>query len=319
VHLSPAGRSLAPPRRVRRWVPAGCPPWRWWHDSDVKITAIDHVQLAMPPGQEGKATEFYAGLLGLQTVAKPANLQKRGGCWFEGGAVRLHLGVEQDFRPARKAHVALLVDGLAQLTERLAGAGVAVVSGEPLEGYHRVYIDDVFGNRVELLEKSGTAQPGPVTVRAAGPADRTWMTGLLEERWGSTTVVSRGRSHDVLQLPALVAEAGERRVGLASYCIDGDQFELVTIDAVVVERGVGGALLAAAQRVASAEGCRRLWLITTNDNLGALRFYQRRGLRLVAVHPGDVDRAREIKPQIPAVGSFGIAIHDELELEVDLR
>ena len=90
-------------------------------------------------------------------------------------------------------------------------------------------------------------------------------------------------------------------MGLATYCIEGDEFELVTIDAVVAERGAGSALLAAAKKVAAGEGCRRLWLITTNDNLDALRFYQRRGLRIAAVHRDAVDRARIIKPQIPAV------------------
>ena len=275
----------------------------------------------MPPGQEQMATDFYAGVLGLQRVAKPPNLEHRGGCWFEGGAARLHLGVEQDFRPAQKAHVALLVDGLAELTRTLTGAGVAVRSDEPLEGYDRVYVDDVFGNRVELLEQLRTKRPGPVVVRAARPADGAWISALFQERWGSTTIVSRGRSHDASQLEALVAEAGARgeRLGLATYCVEGGEFELVSIDALVVERGVGSALLAAAKEAAVREGCRRLWLITTNDNLDALRFYQRRGLRLAAVHRDAVDRAREIKPQIPAVGSFGIAIHDELELEVELQ
>jgi GNAT superfamily N-acetyltransferase len=108
-------------------------------------------------------------------------------------------------------------------------------------------------------------------------------------------------------------------LGLATYRIEGDEFELVTIDAVVAEAGVGSALLAVAKEVAAAEGCRRLWLITTNDNLDALRFYQRRGLRIAAVHRDAVDRARQIKPQIPAVGSSGIGIHDELELECRVR
>jgi GNAT superfamily N-acetyltransferase len=134
-----------------------------------------------------------------------------------------------------------------------------------------------------------------------------------------TTVVSRGRSHQAGQLPALVAVADGERVGLATYCIEDGQCELVTIDALVPERGVGTALLGATKDVALAQRCRRLWLITTNDNLDALRFYQRRGFRLVAVHPEAVDRARDIKPSIPVVGSFGIPVRDELELAVELR
>jgi ribosomal protein S18 acetylase RimI-like enzyme len=292
-----------------------------WHHGDVTITSVDHVQLAMPPGQEARARDFYAGLLGLRAVAKPAHLEKRGGCWFESGTARVHLGVAQDFRPARKAHVALLVGGLAELSERLRGAGVEVRSEEPLEGCDRVYIDDVFGNRLELMEKSAEAAPfpGPVWVRSAAPEDGPWLAEVIVGSWGATSVVSRGRRHEADQLPALVAESGGERVGLLTYCIENGQLEVVSVDALLRRRGVGGALLAAAEEVAMAEGCRRLWLITTNDNLDALRFYQRRGLRLVAVHVGAVDRAREIKPQIPTVGSFGIGVHDELELAMDLR
>lgn len=157
-----------------------------------------------------------------------------------------------------------------------------------------MYVDDVFGNRIELMEKCGTSWPSPVTVRSApregrSEADRSWMGGVPQESWGATTVVSQGRRHEADQLPALVAEAGGERVGLATYCIADGQCELVSIDALVPGQGVGTALLVAAKDVALTEGCRRLWLITTNDNLDALRFYQRRGLRLVAVHPGAVD------------------------------
>ena len=120
--------------------------------SDFQIHGLDHVQLALPPGEEGQARAFYAGILGLTEVPKPENLAKRGGVWFEGGTLRLHLGVEADFRPAKKAHPALLVRNLAALTEHLQRWGVAVVTDEPLEGYDRIYVSDPFGNRIELLE-----------------------------------------------------------------------------------------------------------------------------------------------------------------------
>ena len=116
------------------------------------VAAIDHVQLAMPRGEEPRAVEFYSGLLGIPEVPKPPHLAARGGCWFERGALKVHLGVEQEFRPAKKAHPALRVEGLASLVERLRNAGVAVVDDEPLEGYDRVYVSDPFGNRIELLE-----------------------------------------------------------------------------------------------------------------------------------------------------------------------
>jgi catechol 2,3-dioxygenase-like lactoylglutathione lyase family enzyme len=120
----------------------------------MKITALDHVQLAMPAGREAAARAFYEGVLGVPEVQKPPILAKRGGCWFERDAVKIHLGVEADFRPARKAHPALLVEDLEALKASLEAAGFLPRSDEPLTGYDRVYVDDPFGNRIELLELS---------------------------------------------------------------------------------------------------------------------------------------------------------------------
>src|SRR5262245_66105299 len=120
----------------------------------MAILAIEHVQLAMPPGGEGDARAFYTGLLGIPEVPKPPELAKRGGVWFEAGALKIHLGVEADFRPARKAHPALLVADLRALVDRLRAAGVEV-RDDPFEGHHRVYVADPFGNRIELLEPHG--------------------------------------------------------------------------------------------------------------------------------------------------------------------
>lgn len=113
---------------------------------------IEHVQLAMPAGGEAAAREFYAGVLGIGETPKPPHLAKRGGCWFERDDLKIHVGVEADFRPARKAHVALLVTGLQALQEKLQASGYTVKGDEPLEGYHRIYVDDPFGNRIELME-----------------------------------------------------------------------------------------------------------------------------------------------------------------------
>ena len=118
----------------------------------MRVDAIDHVQLAMPAGREDEAREFYAGLLGIPEQPKPPHLAARGGCWFESATVKVHLGVDADFRPARKAHPALLVRDLPALVARLAAAGVELVDDEPLPGYDRVYASDPFGNRLELLE-----------------------------------------------------------------------------------------------------------------------------------------------------------------------
>jgi catechol 2,3-dioxygenase-like lactoylglutathione lyase family enzyme len=116
------------------------------------IVGIDHVQLAMPAGQEDAAREFYGRILGIPEVPKPPALAKRGGAWFENGAVKIHVGVESDFRAARKAHPGLLVRDLRGLVRRFRAEGIKVIEDEPLAGYDRVYVDDPFGNRLELME-----------------------------------------------------------------------------------------------------------------------------------------------------------------------
>ena len=117
----------------------------------MEIVGFDHVQLAMPVGEEPRAIEFFEGLLGLRRVPKPEPLASRGGCWFEGPGVKIHLGVEANFRPARKAHPALLVDGLDALVERLEAAGVVVRTGDRVQGRVQRFVDDPFGNRIELV------------------------------------------------------------------------------------------------------------------------------------------------------------------------
>ena len=123
----------------------------------MTILALDHVQLAMPEGGEHQARLFYAGLLGLAEVPKPANLIARGGVWFERGTARVHLGVERNFAPARKAHPAFLVDDLAAVAKaELAVGGVAAREDEPLRGLQaRAYVSDPFGNRIELMQLLG--------------------------------------------------------------------------------------------------------------------------------------------------------------------
>lgn len=120
----------------------------------MPILRIDHVQLAMPRGGEDRAREFYSGLLGIPEVPKPEALAKRGGCWFERGDLKVHLGVEAEFRAARKAHPAFLVRGLGELVERLRAAGAEVIDDGLLPGHERVYVTDPFGNRLELVERT---------------------------------------------------------------------------------------------------------------------------------------------------------------------
>ena len=126
----------------------------------MRIEGLDHVQLAMPVGDEELARRFYSGLLGIPEVTKPPHLAKRGGCWFERGSLKVHLGVELEFRPARKAHAAFTVTGLASLVARLKDENVAVDEDEPLPGFNRCYVSDPFGNRIELLEPIATPFSG---------------------------------------------------------------------------------------------------------------------------------------------------------------
>ena len=120
----------------------------------MKILSIDHVQIAMPPGEEEKARLFYVRILGFVEIPKPPELAKRGGVWLQSGNVQVHLGVEQDFRPARKAHPAFVVANLGALLATMQGAGYEVDTAQPpLDGYERAHVFDPFGNRIELMEK----------------------------------------------------------------------------------------------------------------------------------------------------------------------
>ena len=117
----------------------------------MTLQAIEHVQLAMPVGEENKARAFYEALLGLPEQPKPPALAKRGGAWFESASVKVHLGVETPFTPARKAHIAFLVDRVADLAARARAAGYEVRDDDDLPGFERVYIYDPFGNRLEFM------------------------------------------------------------------------------------------------------------------------------------------------------------------------
>ena len=146
--------------------------------------------------------------------------------------------------------------------------------------------------------------------------DREWAARLVEGRWGSRMIVTRGRVHDAGELPAFVAMRDGKPAGLTTYRIDGDECELISLDSLVEGVGVGSALMAAVREVAMAAGCRRLWLIATNDIVAALRFYQRRGFVLVGVHRNALEESRRLKPEIPLIGIGGIPLRDEIELEI---
>jgi catechol 2,3-dioxygenase-like lactoylglutathione lyase family enzyme len=118
----------------------------------TRVRRIDHILLAMPAGRENEARAFYQELLGIPEVVKPPQLAARGGCWFEAGELKVHLGVEKNFVPARKAHPAFAVDDLNRLMSHLKQAGYTLTPDAPLEGYDRIFVDDPFGNRIELMQ-----------------------------------------------------------------------------------------------------------------------------------------------------------------------
>jgi GNAT superfamily N-acetyltransferase len=155
-------------------------------------------------------------------------------------------------------------------------------------------------------------------IRPPRDEERPELARRLAESWGGPEVVTRGRIVDASGLPAFVCVLDGDLAGLAAYEVTGDECELVNLDAFVERRGVGTALLEAVAAEARRASCRRLWLITTNDNLDALRFYQRRGMRLVAVHAGAIAESRRLKPSISEVGMHGIPIRDEVELQLGL-
>jgi ribosomal protein S18 acetylase RimI-like enzyme len=157
-----------------------------------------------------------------------------------------------------------------------------------------------------------------VEIRPLSDADRDWVERLIVERWGEPIVVGRGGVWHPAELPGFAAFDGDECVGLVTYEVDGEACEVVTIDALREGVGIGTALLEAVVEVARASGCSRVQLMTTNNNLRALAFYQKRGFRLVALRPGAIDEERKLKPSMPAVDANGLPIRDELHLELSL-
>ncbi len=146
-------------------------------------------------------------------------------------------------------------------------------------------------------------------------AEQDWLKALWVQEWGGETMVSKGVIYRLAELGALIARGQDGPCGAATYHVGEHGCELMSINALAEGQGVGTSLLRAVEELARNRGCSRVWLITTNDNLDALRFYQRRGYRLAALYPGAVDEARKQKPAIPLVGYHGIPIRDEIELE----
>lgn len=160
--------------------------------------------------------------------------------------------------------------------------------------------------------------PAAISTRPIRPDDRAWIAATTIERWGGETVVGHGVVSHPADLPGFIAARDGAPVGLLTYAIEDESCEVVTIDALVEGIGAGTALLGACTAHARAQGCTRLWLVTTNDNLHAREWYERRGFRVVAVREGAIARSRELKPSIPLLGADGIPITDEIEMALEL-
>lgn len=155
-------------------------------------------------------------------------------------------------------------------------------------------------------------------VRDATPADRPWIEAFLDLA-NARRVARRGQVVDPLDHPMLISESDGARSGLLTFVVTGEDCEILTLHVVRRGAGAGSALVTAVRSIAAERGCRRLWVLTTNDNVDALRFYQRRGFRLTALRPGAVDEARlRLKPEIPEIGDHGIPLRDEIELALEL-
>ncbi len=153
-----------------------------------------------------------------------------------------------------------------------------------------------------------------ISIRPLTDADYEWVKQFIMQRWGSTFMIGHGVTYTIHELPGFIADVEGEHAGLLTYAIQGRDCEIVSLDST--RPGVGTALMEAVKAYARQEGCTRLWLITTNDNMHALRFYQKRGYVLFAVHRDAVTRARRLKPEIPLLGNDDIPIRDEIELEL---
>ena len=148
--------------------------------------------------------------------------------------------------------------------------------------------------------------------------DKDWVKDILKEHWGSEKIVTRGKIHNADTLPGFAAWRDNKPVGLVTYRIENNECEMVSLNSLVEKMGIGSCLVNAVKDVAVSFKCKRLWLITTNDNLSAIRFYQKRGFVLVAVHRKALEESRKLKPSIPLMGMDGIPLRDEIEMEMIL-
>ena len=158
-----------------------------------------------------------------------------------------------------------------------------------------------------------------IHIRPTTSGDADFISRTINRLWGADFLVVKEKVYYPADHPGYIAEEGNEMMGLINYAIADGDCQVLCLNSLVEGRGVGNMLIEKVKETAKQNGCRRLWLITTNDNTAALRFYQKMGFELAALHRGAIERSRRIKPQIPLVGNDGIPIRDEIELEMSLN
>jgi ribosomal protein S18 acetylase RimI-like enzyme len=160
--------------------------------------------------------------------------------------------------------------------------------------------------------------PPVYEIRPVDKTDEQWIDILLQEWWAGSNIITRGKTHHVDEYPGFVALQGNQRAGLITYHIDGKECEITSLNSLAEGKGVGTALVKDVKEKAKEAGCKTIFLITTNDNTGALHFWQKRGFRITAVRLNTLEETRKAKPGIPLTNDEGIPIKDEIELEMGL-
>lgn len=156
-------------------------------------------------------------------------------------------------------------------------------------------------------------------IREVEPQDKTWIKEFLEKQWGSNFIVTRGMKYYYDKLEGFIAEIDGKKRGLLTYKMEDGEIEITSLDSLLEKRGIGTAIINKVIELARKKGITRIWLITTNDNIEAIKFYQKRGFRIIKVYPGAINESRKIKPSIPLTGNNGIPVKDEIELEMELN
>ena len=157
-----------------------------------------------------------------------------------------------------------------------------------------------------------------IQIQPVEEKNENWITSLITEQWGSVDIIYSGKKYNVLELPGYVAIYDEKPAGLITYQINNDNIQIITLDSLKEGIGIATALVEKVKETAKGKNCKRIWLITTNDNLKALHFYQKRGFTISAVYPNTLEQSRKMKPEIPLSGIGGIPLRDEIELEMKI-